>query len=363
MKPSSQARWWLPAAAVAIAFSIFAASWAAVPAESQNISTDAVDAMPWEPLDVDTVCDDACAARVSDLCDCADSSTPRWIVQGGAVILHRSSPSNLTLFSDATTGAELVNARSYDFGWSAGPDIAVWRRLNPSDYLEVRFFDVASFTAAQGFDSSGPVVVNTAPPVSTPGATSISTAYGSSLYSTEINFRRRFSPWGTWLAGFRTLQVRDDFNVYAALPIIGVNAHFETNAHNFLYGAQTGLALDVWNRGPLQLQGLCKAGLYGNAANQATTDLVSVGGSPSFLALGAWGRGSQAAFVGEIGLTAVWQWTDRIYLRGGYQLLWIDGLALATNQFPSLNLATQSGLSTGGGVFYHGALTGLEFRF
>jgi hypothetical protein len=351
---------WRVAAGIAIALAMAVESFADDPSR-QTAMSDSSDEVALASGSDEPACDDSCAACLRDCSGCCD---PLWIVRGGAVILHRSNPSNITLFSDAATGAELLNAKAFNFGWNAGPDIAVWRRLNPSDYLEVRFFDVASFSATQALSTPGPFFVNTMPPVLAPASADINAAYTSSLFSTEINFRRRFSPWGTWLAGFRTLQVRDDLNFHAALPALGVNAHFETDAHNFLYGAQTGFDMNLWNTsGPFQLHGLCKAGVYGNAASQATSDLVSLGGGPTFVAFGLKDRGGQAAFVGEIGLTGIWQWTDRIWLRGGYQLLWIDGLALATNQIPSLNIATQAGLNTGGWVFYHGALAGLEFCF
>ena len=54
--------------------------------------------------------------------------------------------------------------------------------------------------------------------------------------------------------------------------------------------------------------------------------------------------------------------TDRLSARVGYQLLWLEGVALATDQLdnsnPSIPIAT---LDNGGGVFYHGGFAGTEF--
>ncbi len=299
----------------------------------------------------------------ADAYDCDACCDPLWIVRGGAVILHRSTPANLTIFSDTTTGAEIANARQFHFGWAAGPDIGVMRRLSPGDYLEVRYFNITGFVAQQNIVAPGAFNINTDPPVGSPFGANIDATYGSALFNTEVNFRRRFSPQATWLAGFRTIQVRDDFAASVDLAQPGVHANFDLRTHNFLYGAQTGLDLNLWNRGgPLSIDGLFKAGIFGNSANQRTSDISTFNGTQVFQANLNDGRG-QVAFVGEIALTGVYRVTDRFSLRAGYQLLWIDGVALATDQFPALNFPAQNGIHTTGTLFYHGALVGGELRF
>jgi hypothetical protein len=69
------------------------------------------------------------------------------------------------------------------------------------------------------------------------------------------------------------------------------------------------------------------------------------------------------AFVGEIGITGAYQMTPHIALRGGYQLLWIQGVAIATEQVGATTLLTRSSIDTGGGEFFHRALAGLEFTW
>jgi len=51
-------------------------------------------------------------------------------------------------------------------------------------------------------------------------------------------------------------------------------------------------------------------------------------------------------------------------IRAGYNLIWIDGLALAPNQF-DFSVADNAGsaLASGGGVFLNGANLGLEARW
>jgi hypothetical protein len=51
-------------------------------------------------------------------------------------------------------------------------------------------------------------------------------------------------------------------------------------------------------------------------------------------------------------------------IRAGYNLIWIDGLALAPNQFAFSDTTTSgSNLVSGGGIFMSGANLGLEARW
>ena len=102
-------------------------------------------------------------------------------------------------------------------------------------------------------------------------------------------------------------------------------------------------------------EGLIKVGLFGNAASQNSFIESSFESAPVFFA-SATGQSGQVAFVGEIGLTGVYRLSDRLLLRGGYQLMWIDGVALAPSQMPELKFTTQTGLPTTGNEFWAGDL-------
>lgn len=72
-------------------------------------------------------------------------------------------------------------------------------------------------------------------------------------------------------------------------------------------------------------------------------------------------RDNNTALLGEIGLFGVYQLTDAIAIRAGYQLMWLDGVALASEQVQTTNFAT--GTDVQGDVFFHGALIGVEARW
>ena len=71
------------------------------------------------------------------------------------------------------------------------------------------------------------------------------------------------------------------------------------------------------------------------------------------------------AFIGDTNLSALYRLNDVWNLRAGYNLIWIEGLALAPDQldfdFTSANGGRQ--LHRGGGLFLHGMNVGIEARW
>ncbi len=301
--------------------------------------------------------DDCCPNWLKD-CGCCQ---PTWIVRAGGIILNRSAPRDQPIFVDATTGAQILNANQFDFGWTGGPDVTLMRRLADDTYLEIRHFNVSQWNSTRSFDLTGPFEIPAAEPIFAPFDAIGTAAYTSRLFSTEVNLRRVVHPRITLLAGFRWIELHDNLFLNANLSVVDVNGSLRFNTDNHLYGGQVGIDTKLWDRGgPFRLEGIFKAGLLGNAADQSASNISSSQfGSQSLYG----GRSkSQIAFVGDIAITAVYQLSKNVSLRGGYQLLWIDGVALASDQISVLNFDAGSGIHTTGGVFYHGALAGIEFR-
>ena len=69
-------------------------------------------------------------------------------------------------------------------------------------------------------------------------------------------------------------------------------------------------------------------------------------------------------FVGEIDLFGTYPICNHVALQGGYQLLWIDGIALATDQAVNATATgSGTGIDTNGSLFYHGATMALVFTW
>jgi hypothetical protein len=81
----------------------------------------------------------------------------------------------------------------------------------------------------------------------------------------------------------------------------------------------------------------------------------------SVVTLPASGNTDKAAFLGEASLAGSYALTCNLSVRGGYQLLWASGVALASDQVPVTDFIFGTGIDASGDVFYHGAFIGLEF--
>ncbi|MFZ5832048.1 MAG: hypothetical protein ACOY3P_18340, partial [Planctomycetota bacterium] len=109
-------------------------------------------------------------------------------------------------------------------------------------------------------------------------------------------------------------------------------------------------------RDRFRIDGMVKAGIFGTEVDQ---DSVS-----PLLGAHVFAEHSVTSFLGELGLYGVYRLSPRIWLRGGYQALWLDGLGLAANQIDAVNLPAGTGLvDTDGSLFYHGFTFGMEACF
>lgn len=281
-----------------------------------------------------------------EMCECCP---PIWYASVGAVILQRSRPAPGIVVATNPGGAEISNADDFDFAWSAGVDVTLARRLGNGDILEARFFQVDSndtntFVTPSGFIGAG---------FTGPGGTNFAGEYITRLYSTELNYRRAWSDQLTILGGFRMLEVNDDM-------IYRLNGNVATGQYeynNYLYGAQIGADLALTDRAnPFQLNVVGKAGYYGNFVAGGIFEFQANNFIGSFT-----GQETFSAFVGEVGISGAYQITSCLAVRAGYQLLWVNNVALGSDAAARslLNPSLLNNVETGD-LFYHGATIAVD---
>ena len=164
----------------------------------------------------------------------------------------------------------------------------------------------------------------------------------------------------TLLAGFRYLSLNEGgILVTQQAPAYAVDAMQRVQAFNNLFGGQIGFDAALLRHGRFSLGTDLKAGVYGDAASNSfayDSDYLDVHDRTGTSA-------TNVAFVGEIGITAGLNSTNTCR-SGGYRCLWIDGVALASQQ-PAANPSPITGSATTittGDLFYNGAFAGLEYR-
>jgi hypothetical protein len=294
-----------------------------------------------------------CGCENYSNCSASSCYQPVWTVDAGAVILNRSTPKSEQIIRPVlgSGSATISNGTDFGFDWSAGPDITITRRMDNGNSWQVRYFEVQDFTSNTSYGAVGNFQLGS---FSNFLALDLTGHYTSDLNSVEINWLHPFSDRVTWLVGFRWLELEDALRYEVTFPISSADYHWDEN--NQLYGAQTGFDLSLWNlSGPFTIDCLMKAGFFGNSAtnrfNLSTLGVSIPGGAD----------GNDTAFIGELDLTAAYQFSRHIAVHGGYELLWVDGVALSSNQAATATAHnTQNSISSNGDVFYHGALVSLD---
>jgi putative beta barrel porin BBP7 len=297
----------------------------------------------------------------------SNACCPRWTIRAGALWLTRSTPDPAVLVTNSffPGGATLLNANQFHFNFAPGFEVdAIRHNVRDSGWdVQARFFDVWNMNASTPsvFSPAGAVVQYGIPLGNTSFPATISASYNSQLLSTELNLRRQTSrDWLTVLTGFRYVEL-DEQGLSILQNIGGLNlARNQINALNHLFGGQVGAEVNLLNRRRLSLTTFGKAGLYG-VSNSNSVRITQSATPVTFTSAATDGN---VAFVGEMGVAGMYTINNRWALRTAYQLLWVDGVALASDQvrssspfFGSLGTAT---VSTGN-VFYQGLFVGFQY--
>jgi hypothetical protein len=279
--------------------------------------------------------------------------------------MHRQTPDAAVLVSDGPsfTGNSLLNAADFDFDFEAGYELSAIRHnvFGSCWDIEGRFFEIDDWSSSVGpISSPNGVSFGYFSPndsIAVPASVVLGT-YTSELQNVEVNARRDVTNNVQMLFGFRYLELDEGLTLTQAIlgPANNVATH-AIGAATKMYGFQLG-ADAVIPVGPrLSLEAVAKAGVYG--ANMENGVLITQTLVPDVFASAA--TGNNTAFLGELGFTAQYQVTCRLSVRASYQLMWLEGVAVASDQIavsdPVNGIAT---VDTGGSLFYHGAFIGLQ---
>jgi len=280
-----------------------------------------------------------------------------WTVRTGAVILSRSRPDNGATIIPLAGPGRVADGSDFSYGYAAGPDVSLLRRTERGNTWELRYFGALDWdTNRPNYGGVGNVRIGS---FSNFGATGLTGRASSSLDSTELNWRHPMGERFTLISGARWIELGDDLTYNIVFPAF--NADYNWNTNNHLYGGQLGGDFKLWRlSGPLSMNAQFKGGAYNNVQDNDFTLRPSTGGVFD----GGARNDDRLAFVGEINLTTAYQLTRHLALRGGYQLLWIDGVTLATDQAAASTAASsQTVINTDGQAFYQGAMMSADFTW
>jgi hypothetical protein len=269
--------------------------------------------------------------------------------------LERVGAPNVTLIRNCRTLQEVLNANDFHFGFKGGPRLSLTRHGECGNDIEFVYFAIDGWWDSQTRASPDDVRFD-APffwAITSQGCP-MRFDWTSKLYNAELNLW--MSRCGCWrlLAGLRFVELRE--SLIGGMPGLA-DPFWTTNTDNHLYGFQVGADATLWDRGgPFYITGVLKAGVYTNHAQQFSE-------CPP-LAESAVAEVNHAAFLGEIGITGYYRLSDCAALRLGYEMIWLQGVAVAPGQVHVSDIGHGVGfVDTDGAVFYHGLLAGVEVTF
>ena len=287
-----------------------------------------------------------------------ESAGPCWTVTADALFLHRSATRGPSLLVDPLGNVDPLKSSDLTFSTEAGPRLSVIRHGSCGWDFEVNYFGIDGWKSQAEFAAMPAAVAILRMDQSLPlPVSSAAFAYQSKLYSTEFNLRHAAGDCLTTMAGFRWVELDEHYRV-DGMQSIGQSFSNTIGTHNHMYGFQVGAEAVFLSNCRFHIDGVAKVGVYYDAADQRDAFL-----RPSSN-LDAAATGSRTSFLGELGLMGTYQLNNHLAVRGGYQLMWIEGVALAPRQIPVTNLGTGvAAVDTSGGIFYHGANVGLELSW
>lgn len=312
-------------------------------------------------------------------------SDARWYASADALMLMRDSTPKRAFQSLNSKTNIVLDTDDLEANFQAGPRITLGRRFGERFQFEYSWFQLGSWddraavrdetaNAAGSFGNMFSPFSNFGDPaVALLDYNDLATIeYRSTLDNMEFNLRQKIiMPPGplavSVLVGARHLDIRERF-AYATNSItpLGVVSSQDllVEAGNDLWGVQIGALLEFQVDYRCQIVLDLKGGIFNNAADQSTIYTPTVAG------VSATSTGSRAedvtAWVGEILLAVNFQLTPHLSTQIGYQMLWVEGIALASENFQSdvAILATgPTDLIHDGHVVYHGPHIGMVLRF
>jgi hypothetical protein len=314
-----------------------------------------------------------------------EPTTPRWYFRGEVVWLSRNSPNerNLTSYDNASNAKDPLSNRfildtdALPFGLAPGMRLTIGHYLTDRTAIEGAYYGINNWdqrTGTLAYPSAGGLGPLSSYWGSGGGPFNTSAfsdsnqqfaTYHSSFESAELGIRQWITPSMSALIGLRYVNVADQFQLTATNDASNVDAgqvgYYRTWTNNNLIGLQIGTEYthDLFTRWLyFSIEG--KAGAYLNFADQKN---LLFNTDTTYNQRSSYNTQFSSMFDLTFALTALV--SDHLTLRGGYTFLFIDGVALATDQLdtnPTMN-SSRNFLADNGTMTLQGPFVGAELAW
>lgn len=332
------------------------------------------DAISSSPSDVIAVAPDNGDCCFQQCCE----RPPVWYVEADALFLHRTRSRDIKLIEDQNQSSPdppwgqrtaLLTTDALDFDYEWGPRLVLGRWLDECRRVEVLYYGLHHWRAEASLDSTAEE--GFPPNLRMPfddnytsdfdGAKHVDVNYLSELHNVEANYLCDRGCVLTPLIGFRYVNLNERFNFWSTDTHDGIDETgvYRISTDNNLVGGQIGAALNRQFSDRFCWNFAIKAGAFANFAHQHT-GMYDHEDHYVITKRNFSDDGTKFAFVGEINLGLVYQLTQCMSVSAGYQVTWLEGVALAPEQLDYTTTASSGRhLNDNGGVFYDGGYVGL----
>jgi hypothetical protein len=164
------------------------------------------------------------------------------------------------------------------------------------------------------------------------------------------------------LGGLRFAELRERYGVDALSTFDEVQEPYTLtyDTTNHLSGLQLGLLLRTDGTARrLCFEGSVRGAVFGNRINH---DFAL--DAPETGTLTGEADGTDAAFLGDVRISAIYRWSARFSLRAGYQLVGLTGVALSPQEVLETKLIPRTAQALGNGeVLFQGLTVGFEYHW
>jgi len=330
------------------------------------------------------------------------SPLPFWYFEAQALALKRDASGNTDFaarITEVTTpeGTEatttmVLGTRDLHFDFRAGGRALVGRTLGDWFGLEVAYFGLGDWNQIAAVRDVTPIDVEIEGVTQTVNGSLFSPftdfgnprtvgldynnfayiSYFSTLDSLEWNLRGRLPMpsdrlQGSLLVGGRYMNVRERFHYRTESEIpaaLGTTNTVSTWTGNEMLGVQIGAQFEFQVEPDWWVDCEIKGVIFDNRADQSTTYVNINNGVEQTYSRGR--ADNRSTFALDLRLMFTCQISPRLSTRVGYEALWVDGLALASENFNSdvnILMLGPATLSSGGKVVYHGPHIGVTWMW
>lgn len=294
--------------------------------------------------------------------DTVKKRTSRFYFRVEALALKRSPPSiRRPLVQTGFGSGVLLTERNLTFTPQLGQRYTAGVTFNTSSSIEFTYWENLNFERNVTLTGNQDLILPgdwPLPPATFDffGADLMHINYISRIKNMELNFIQRL-PYDKFsvLVGFRHIDMREQFILTSTQPIFDTGYYWLQTGNHLNGGQFGGLFRQDWDL--FSVEGTGKVGLYENG-NQQNNQIIDFG---NFLFRNASARGTNQSFVADINLNGIYRLSGNWQFRLGYNLIWVNRVALAPDQIDFTDTASSGfNLYHRGNVLMHGASFGLE---